>query len=547
MISSQRTSTNRKSTDRKLELYPHQEIEFLAQQTHDLIISIGGVGSGKTTSFVLWLLDRMQWDTAQMHALFAHTTVQLRAVMRIIYKQLDRIPGVGQRIFNCRPPKEWRIRWEKLGIQTPTTQDRYENVVIWPTGLHLQLGTLHNRSYEQYRGAEWGSVGVEEATLQGVTRDAIDFLFERTRCGESDEGVDCRIALGHRHTKILHGNPPESPDHWTWELLDTLEKSASVLPGAIKSEGEGYPNLIRGLGSAILITSKTSDNPRLPKAYIENQLARLDSETAQRRLGGALTRTKIGRVYGDFTKKNEYSVAYDPNRSVYPFLDFNRNPAVCGFAHPLNPGDYPSENERAGIKHIGVFGEFFHVGGMDAYEMANAILRGEWGSGGHFPDNWKGLANHEGPVIAFGDATARNKRMAGPNEWQIVNDVFRNGTRDQEGRSRYSVSLPDGGNPLVVFGVRSVNAKLCSAAGVRSLHIDPRCTELIADLLTCVWDKTGTDIQKYGERGGSKMHLRTHLSDGLRYMIHQLFPLGNERPPEATVVKLRPRKTIPDF
>jgi len=178
-----------------------------------------------------------------------------------------------------------------------------------------------------------------------------------------------------------------------------------------------------------------------------------------------------------------------------------------------------------------VFGEFFHIGGMDAYGMAHAILRGEAGSGGHLPENWRGLTNHNAKIVAFGDATARNRRMAGPNEWQIVNDVYRNGTKSGQGQIRYSVNLPDGGNPLVVFDVRSVNAKLCSAAGIRSLFIDPRCTELVSDLLVCAWDKTGTDIQKYGERGGSKLWQRTYLSDGLRDMIHQLFPMGIEARP----------------
>ncbi len=535
---------------RRLALHPHQEIEFRAHQTHDLILSIGGVGSGKTTSFVLWLLDRMQWDTGQTHALFALTTVQLRAVMRVIYKQLDKlnIP----RVFNCRPPKEWREEWAKACIATPVTQDRYENVVIWKTGLHLQLGTLTNRAYEQHRGAEWGSLGVEEFTLHGVTQEAIDFLFERTRCGDSDDEIDCAKDLGHRHTKILHGNPPENPDHWTWDMLGALEKSAEADAKAngieIEKSGEGYPHLIRGYGTAILIGSRSTDNEKhLPKNYISNQMARLDNETAQRRLGGALTRTKVGRVYCDFDKANEHSIAYDRDRTLYLFLDFNRNPAVAGFAHQLVQGEFPSEHQRPGIKHVGVFGEFFHIGGMDAYEMANAILRGDHGSGGHFPDNWKGLANHNAPIIAFGDATARNKRMAGPNEWQIVNDVFRNGTKDDEGRYRYGVSLPENGNPLVVFGVRSVNAKLCSAAGIRSLFIDPRCTELIADLLVCVWDKTGTDIQKYGERGGNKLWQRTHLSDGLRYWIHQLFPLGMDLQPAPSQSEPRRRVVIPEF
>jgi hypothetical protein len=335
-------------------------------------------------------------------------------------------------------------------------------------------------------------------------------------------------------------------------MLGMLERAAENEAKAKKievppaSETDGYPHLIRGVGSAILIPSRSKDNERhLPKGYISNQMARLDNETAQRRLGGALTRTKTGRVYGDFSKQNERTVNYDPNRSIYIFFDFNRKPAVTGLAHPLVTGEYPSEYDGNGIRHIGVFGEFFDVGGMDAYELANALLRGDSGSGGHFPANWNGLANHHAPIIAFGDSTARNKKMNGPNEWQIVNDVLRNGTKDDEGRYQYSTNVPV--NPLVVFGVRSVNAKLCSASGIRSLHIDPRCTELITDFLVCTWDKTGTDIQKYGERGGSKLWHRTHLSDALRYMIHALFPLGRDIVEVPSMSPPTRRIVVPNF
>lgn len=506
---------------------------------------------------MLWLLDRMKWDTAQTHALFALTTVQLRSVMRIIYKQLDklRIP----RVFNCRPPKQWVDEWEARGIQTPVTQDRYENVVIWKPGLHLQLGTLSKNSYEQYRGSEWGSVGIEEFTLHGVTQDAVEFLFERVACGDGPDYCEAH----HKHTKILHGNPPENPDHWTFDWWTGLEREARAIGMARgvkleQTEANAYPYLSRGIGSAILIPSRSLDNPHLPRKYVENQMNRLDTETALRRLGGVLSRAKAGRAYYAFTDANKHPIHYDPSRTVYLFQDFNKSPAVTGFAHPLNPGEYPSEHARSGISYVGVFAEFFHVGGMDAYEMANAILSGDHGSGGHFPSkcgglrerccDWRGLAAHHAPIVAFGDATAGFNRMAGPNEWSIVNEVYREGTKDADGNYRYSMNRPP--NPLVVFGVRSVNAKLCAASGIRSLFVDPRCTELIQDFMSNVWDKTGTDIQKYGERGGRNMHLRTHIADALRYMIHALFPLGKESDPLddlPRIIKTPRESSTPSF
>ncbi len=530
MSSSTKTQTARRST--RLELYPHQEIEFLAQQTHELIISIGGVGSGKTTSFVLWLLDRMKWDTGQVHALFAHTTVQLRAVMRIIYKHLDRIPGVRnhERAFNCRPPKAWREDWERRQIPVPGTQDRYENVVIWPCGLHLQLGTVHNKSYEQYRGSEWGSLGFEEFTLQGVTQDAFDFLDERVRCGDSEDGIDCTETLGHRHTKILHSNPPESPDHWSWDMLETLEKRASEMPAAIKRERttDGYPNLIAGIGPAILIPSQTTDNTRLAKSYVDNKLARLDTETAARRLGGALTRTKIGRAYNSFSHMNEIdSFDYDPNRTLYVSCDFNKQPAVATLHHPLRPGEYPSEHERPGITHIGTFGTFFNTGGTNTEQLCAMLLSctpENRGSQSNLPGSFLGLLSHRTKIVFFGDATSNYEKMSG-NDWEIIDRVC-----GQALPGKYSRDVPDKRNPLVTLGVYAVNAKCYSAAGVRSYWLHPRNEELRQDLLTNVWDKTGRDIQKYAFRPGgtSKQWQRGHAADTLRYVIARLYPLGRD-------------------
>ena len=136
-----------------------------------------------------------------------------------------------------------------------------------------------------------------------------------------------------------------------------------------------------------------------------------------------------------------------------------------------------------------------------------------------------------------------------PNAWQVVNEVFRDGLRGEDGRALYGVDLPGGGNPLVIFSTRAVNARFEAADGSRCLFVDPRCNNLIADLNVCIWDKSGTDIQKWGQRGGSEMWKRTHLSDGLRYMIHQLFPLGRDVDPGDSLprVAMRPRIVIPTF
>lgn len=513
-------------TDAPLKLHAHQA-RAIADRVHDLIIQIGGVRSGKTVTDAVWMADRSAWDTAQMHALFANTANQMdQQILREIYKWLGEWGIDHER--HRQPPPEWVERWRDEGIPTPSAPDRYVNVLVLSTGLHVYTGTLHNRAYEQVKGAEWGSVVVEEV-CHGATQQAVEFLFDRVGCGMGPE--HCRRY--HLHQKWLKGNPPDDDHHWMFAFMQQLEKNAAMTIGdsaPAATDENPYPLLLQGLGDAIYIPSSTYDNEsHLANRFIEKIANVLDDESAKRRLGGMMLRTRRGRAYNGFARANEYPIAYDPSRTLYIFLDFNINPAVAGFAHPLNPGEFPSEHQREGISHIGVFGEFFHVGGMDAHELARAIVAGERGSNGNFPPNWKGLKAHRGRVIAFGDATANARHMNGPNSWQIIDAVFRDVCRDPKDPEvqLYRRRLPQQ-NPLVHFRVRSVNAKFESATGIRSAWVDPRCTELIADFNSCTWNKEGTDLQKWGERGGSKLWQRTHLSDGFGYMIHELSPLGQD-------------------
>jgi len=473
----------------------------------------------------LWMLDRGKWDQAQLHGLFAPTAKTLNAAtLSEAYKWLDRAKVEHQ--FGRRPPLAWAERWKRLGIRTPTKLDSYRGIIICRNGLHVLTGTLHGRSYEAHRGLSLGSLSVDEVT-NGPTRESIEFLMERVRCGDGPEA--CRRT--HLHQTRLYGNCPERDSHFLFDFFAALEKSAQLKTGKTDeaTESTPYPLLMRGEGDAIYIPSSTFANEKnLGDRYIERLSSSLDVESQQRRIHGLLIRTKAGRAYSGFSRENEYPISYSPDKTLLVACDFNINPAVALFAQELNPGEYPMEFHREGTTYLGVFGEFFHVGGLDAYGLATALVKGDRGTNGNAPLNWLGIAQHRGRVLAYGDATARNRQMSGPNSWTIINEVLRGACSDNEGRSRYAPALPNS-NPLVTISVRSLNARFESATGIRALFIDPRCQELIADLNTCVWNQKGVDIQKYGERGGSKMWLRTHLADALRYLVSERYPMGRDR------------------
>jgi hypothetical protein len=396
--------------------------------------------------------------------------------------------------------------------------------MITRDGLHVYFATLLNQNYKQLRGWEFGSITVEEFTA-GPTQAAVEFAMERVRCGVGP--VACRER--HRHTKYLKGNPPEDDGHWCYDWLALMDAHAATLPGGEESKhSDSYPNLLKGVGPVIYIPSRTSDNrENLGDSYIENQLARLDEETAKKRLDGILSRKRQGRTYSSYTHENEWPIAYHPDRMLHLYFDFNYNPAVAGVAHELYEGEYPNQGAKAkGLRFDGIFGEFFHVGGMDAHQLARGLVAGERGSAGYFPSNWTGLKDHIGKVRVYGDATAGSKKsMTGTSPWQIIKEALLG-----ELRGRVSFDVPDH-NPLESVRARGVNARFCSAGGFRTLFADPHCDKHIHDFDAVQTGSDGLILKPGGPRAGSKLWLLTHISDGLGYFIDRVSPLGRVAEP----------------
>jgi hypothetical protein len=521
---------------RSITLHLHQQIAALAHQRYDIVIEIGGVGSGKSLGDAVIILDRSRWDTAQWGGIFANTWPQLQAVTGEIYKWLE--AAGEEHVFNCRPPKEWVEEWRAKGIKTPPPRDRYTNCVILRSGLHIYLATLLNQNYKQLRGWEFGWIIVEEFTA-GPSQAAVEYAMERVRCGIGPE--ECRIR--HRHTKYLKGNPPEDDGHWCFEWLSLMDRYASTLPGGTESKhSESYINLLKGIGPVIYIPSRTRDNERnLGANYIENQEARLDDETAKKRLGGVLTRRRQGRAYNKFTRENEWEIKYRPERDLYLYFDYNVNPAVAGVAHPLKPGEYPDQGGTStALRYDGIFGEYFHIGGMDAHQLAIALVMGERGSDGYFPSNWNGLRDHSGRIFVYGDATAGAKAtMTGTNPWKIVKDVFLS-----ELGGRVGFDIPDH-NPLEQLRTRGMNARFCSYSGYRTLFVDPHCDKHIQDFEAVQLGSDGGILKPGGPRAGSRQWLLTHISDGCGYWVDRVSPLGRAHDDEGEVPRgnLPPRRT----
>ena len=544
---------------------------------HDQCLLGGGVGSGKTYlhgphAALRMAAPRSATDLRprqvdQLHGLFTNTQKQLdQAVIPSIQAFHVRL-GMEKPVYDVKPPLSWIRNWIRLKIDVPSPA-KYRNVLTAPTGYHALCGTLHNeRAAAQYQTIDLSSVRIEEAIYCSMT--SIDTILERVRCTRGDRDF-CRRY--HRHQKWLIFNPPRGAHPWLIVWLDALEAAAKNYYHALREDetcdgceyvtesGKRFPRshgpvlqhrswplLQQGIGPTALYRSRTSDNAEnLNDGYGERLAANMSKNTARRRLGGEILRETAGGAYTDFSDENVRPVKYDPDRTLYVGLDFNLSPRAAVFAQPLIHGEYDSQYSRPGVQHVGVFGEFFNAGEMDDRRFANALVRGDRGDGGDeqpkyaseqwrgLPPpcdaecaqpcqegHWNGLKAHRGMIQVFGDqrASARSSQ-SGESSWDIVDRVFRK-------LENYSLEVPDD-QPPPRLRVDSVNAKFCSSLDVRSLWIDPRCEELIRDFEQVMWDDDGQSLREW-RRGamGTEKH-RTHLSDGLGYMIHRLYPGGDD-------------------
>lgn len=498
-------------------------------RSHRLVLLCGGVGSGKTVLHGLDLIERSRTETDQLHGIFTNTQNQLeKGVLPEIFKICAQA-GMEQPVYDKRPPKSWFARWARDGVEIPLVA-RYRGVLTAPTGYHALCGTLFNQSYYQYQTIQLGSIRIEEAI--NASLPAVIFMIERLRCGLGPER--CRQRQ-HHHQAYLIFNPPLGPHPWLYTYLDQLEETAKRFYIGPPLDHRNWPLLKRGVGDATLIQSRTSDNSKNLNAGYESGLAaNYSKDTAKRRLEGEIVREVAGRAYTEFSSENVRRVGYDPSRTLFLCLDFNSEPRAAVLAHPLVPGrdEYSTDYERPEVRHLGVFGELFIADKLSDRKFAQALVKGDRGSGGTYrdeelrgiPANWKGLKGHKARIIAYGDAVGTHRSSHADNlesSWEIVDQVCRQ-------LGSYGKDLPSDGNPSPRARVDSVNGKLCNVFDVRSLWIDPRCAELIRDFEQVMWDDTGMALREW-RRGslGTEWH-RTHLSDALGYMVHRRFPLGRD-------------------
>ncbi len=201
---------------------------------------------------------------------------------------------------------------------------------------------------------------------------------------------------------------------------------------------------------------------------------------------------------------------FDPRYPLCWSLDFNVNP-MASVIFQIVGNDYGnSDARRLHVLEEIILGNSNTPEACRVFrERAQAYLDiARRGASGHVPIT----------VRVYGDPAGNQRRSsADRTDWHIVRDSF---ARWPELPMEYMVASSA---PSVKGRVNAMNAMLCNAYGERRLLVDPKCSELIADLEQVSW-KTDSAGNSIAELDKSNLN-RSHSSDALGYPVEKEFGL----------------------
>jgi len=222
---------------------------------------------------------------------------------------------------------------------------------------------------------------------------------------------------------------------------------------------------------------------RIPD-YYERLKQSYDARFYEQEVMGNYLHMKVGRVYHAFERAgNVAAVKLDVNRPLMWALDFNVDPMSAVVAQVVDG-------------RVAVLDEI--VLSRATTMQACEEFRGRYSS-------------HGAGLVVYADATGARMQTTGRSDLKVVEEEVGHG---EYGPVKFLVPKS---NPPVSERVALMNSKLGSAAGVRSLVIDPRCTELIKDFEQVSFKEGSQIVDK------EKDPKRTHLSDALGYLVWQEF------------------------
>ena len=245
----------------------------------------------------------------------------------------------------------------------------------------------------------------------------------------------------------------------------------------IKSPVSGYLCVMaRPFENQFLLSSTPDYYERLESSY--------DPKFYAQEVMGEYVNSRADRVYYCFNSAAHVVMAqYDPHSPLMWGLDFNVSPMSSVIL------------QKKGQRLI-VIDEIV----LDRATTAEACME--------FENRYKG---HAAVLEVFGDASGHNAHTTGTTDYITLRTFLH-----RAGFRNMILRVPKS-NPPVLDRVRKVNALLTNAVGEICLEVGSGCKELIKDFEEVMYKPGSGVVDKFRDP------LRTHVSDGLGYVIWELY------------------------
>lgn len=209
--------------------------------------------------------------------------------------------------------------------------------------------------------------------------------------------------------------------------------------------------------------------------------------------------TVSSRIYESYCKDNYTNEYIQPHEQIHYFCDFNFTPMSHGIAVIRG-------NEHKGAKD--------NRSAQDIYVLDEVILTSARGYMNvmEFCEKYKNHMNKN--ICLYGDASGKAGEKHGlDSEYTLMMQEFEKNGWDVE-------KCVKPANPAIKARHNAVNAKICNAAGERSLFVNP---------LTAPWTSKGlhTTVFKEGSTFQEEQNSNEcqHITTGLGYFIDYMFPI----------------------
>lgn len=336
--------------------------------------------------------------------------------------------------------------------------------ITFSNGSQIISRSWSDKRYKRFRSLELSAAGIEELTENNdEDKQAYDELKMRVgRLSHVKENI------------MISATNPDAPSHWAHKYF--IE---STLP------------------TRHVYYSVTTDNPFLPKWYVDQLLTDLDPKMAQR------------MIYGRWIEISGEVIYYSYNREV----NFKNEPYQVKSGYPIHMSfDFNiAENKPMSAVFFQYIEGTFHF-------FDECIVHGARTESLMDEAAGRGLFEHKNLFIINGDATGRARSPASKStNYDVIREFLANFTREDRTQVQFDIQVPKA-NPPIRKRHNTVNAQFKNARGEVHAFVYEKCKVLDEGLRLTKLKKGGEYVEDDSKH---YQHVTTALGYGVMSCVNE--------------------------